>query len=172
MAMLIVAFRNFARALKSYSFQYISLYEISSSFWCEKISLEVCAIILDNILHIIPINRFHQPKDDRGVPLYIHGPFYVYWIVHHLDSWIKIDQLDVTCFIISLFTAQHVSDVSTSIFMSLWLTVDLFHVLFCSGSMCVDVTVWFGWLVWYPYAAWSSASACIRIPHHPSRTTP
>jgi len=28
--------------------------------------------------------------------------------------WIKRDQLDVTCFIISLFTAQHVSDVSTS----------------------------------------------------------
>ena len=40
--------------------------------------------------------------------------FYVYWTVHHLDSWIKRDQLDVTCFIISLFTAQHVSDVNTS----------------------------------------------------------
>ena len=27
--------------------------------------------------------------------------------------------------------------------------------------------------LWYPYAGWStSASACIRIPHHPSRTTP
>ena len=37
---------------------------------------------------------------------------YVYWTVHHLDSGIKIDQLDVTCFIISLFTAQHVSNVS------------------------------------------------------------
>jgi len=23
--------------------------------------------------------------------------------------------------------------------------VDLFHVLYCSGSMCVGVTVWFGW---------------------------
>ena len=33
---------------------------------------------------------------------------YVYWTVHHLDSWIKIDQFDVTCFIIWLFTAQHV----------------------------------------------------------------
>ena len=22
---------------------------------------------------------------------------------------------------------------------------DLFHVLYCSGSMCADVTVWFGW---------------------------
>jgi len=52
---------------------------------------------------------------------------------------------DVTCFIISLFTAQHVSNVSTSIFGSLRLIVDLFHVLYCSGSMCVGVTVWFGW---------------------------
>ena len=69
-----------------------------------------------------------------------------------LDSWIKIEQLDVTCFIISLFTAQHVSNVSTSIFRSLRLIVDLFHVLYCSGSMCVGVTVRFFWVVWYPYA--------------------
>ena len=25
------------------------------------------------------------------------------------------------------------------------LFVELFHVLYCSGSMCVHVTVWFGW---------------------------
>ena len=59
--------------------------------------------------------------------------------------WIKIDQLDVTRFIISPFTAQHVSNVSTSIFRSSRLTVDLFHVLYFSGSMCVGVMVWFGW---------------------------
>ena len=63
----------------------------------------------------------------------------------HLVFRIKTDQLDVTRFIISLFTAQHVSNVSTSIFRSLRLTVDLFHVLYCSCSMCVGVTVWFGW---------------------------
>jgi len=34
----------------------------------------------------------------------------VYWTVRHLDSWIERDQPDVTCFIISLFNAQHVSD--------------------------------------------------------------
>ena len=71
---------------------------------------------------------------------------YVYWTVHFLNSWIKIDQLDVTCFVISLFTAQLVSNVSTSIFRNLRLIVDLFHVLYCSGSMCVGVTVWFGWV--------------------------
>jgi len=57
---------------------------------------------------------------------------YVYWTVHYLDSWIKINQLDVTCFFISLFTAQHVSNVSTSIFRSLRLIGDLFHGLYCS----------------------------------------
>ena len=45
--------------------------------------------------------------------------FYVYWTVHNLNSWVKRDQLDVTCFIISLFNAQHVSDVNTSILRSL-----------------------------------------------------
>ena len=36
-------------------------------------------------------------------------------------------------------------DVTTSIFRNLRVIVDLFHVLYCSGSMCVGVTVWFGW---------------------------
>jgi len=36
----------------------------------------------------------------------------------------------------------------------------LLHELYCSGSMCVGVTLWFGW-----------GEACIRIPHHPSQTT-
>jgi len=52
---------------------------------------------------------------------------------------------NVTCFIISLFPAQYVSNVSTSIFRILLLIVDLFHVLYYSGSMCVGATVWFGW---------------------------
>jgi len=73
---------------------------------------------------------------------------YVYWTVRRLDGWIKMEKLDVTCFIISQFTAQHVSNVSTSIFRSLRLIVDLFHMLYFSGSMCVGVTVWFGWVEW------------------------
>ena len=31
------------------------------------------------------------------------------------------------------------------------LFVELFYVLYFSGSMCVGVTVWFRWVVWYPY---------------------
>ena len=38
------------------------------------------------------------------------------------------------------------------------LFVELFHGLYCSGSMRVGVTLRFGW----------GGVACIRIPHHPS----
>jgi len=41
------------------------------------------------------------------------------------------------------------------------LFVELFHGLYCSGVMCVGVTLWFV----------TSASACIRIPHHTNQTT-
>jgi len=62
-----------------------------------------------------------------------------------MTSWIKRDQLDATCFIISLFNAQHVSDVNTVHPSSgaCDLFVELFHGLYCSGSMCVGVTLWF-----------------------------
>jgi hypothetical protein len=51
------------------------------------------------------------------------------------------------------------------------LFVELFHGLYCSGSMCVGVRCGSAGVVWYPYAGWGSALACIRIPHHPSQTT-
>ena len=66
---------------------------------------------------------------------------YVYWTVHHLDSWIKIDQLDVTCFIISLFTVQRVSKVSTSIFRSLRL---ICWVISCVVLLSFDVCWCYG----------------------------
>ena len=56
------------------------------------------------------------------------GESYVYWTVHHLDSWVKRNQLDATYFII-LFNAQHVSDVKTSIFIRPFLFCVLFGVL-------------------------------------------
>ena len=56
------------------------------------------------------------------------------------------------------------------------LFVELFHGLYCSGTMCVGVTLWFGWggvVSGYSASVRStSASACIRIPHHPCQTTP
>jgi len=86
----------------------------------------------------------------------IYSVSYIYWTVHHLASSIKIDQLDVTCFIISLFNAQHAflfHYLMLIMFRMLVhpssgacdLFVALFHGLCFSGSMCVGVTLWFGW---------------------------
>ena len=61
--------------------------------------------------------------------------------MHYFDSWIKIDQLDVTCFIISLFNAQHVSDINTSILRSLRL---ICWVISWVVLIWFDV-VWLGW---------------------------
>jgi len=64
-----------------------------------------------------------------------------------LNGWIKRDQLDVTCFIISLFNVQHVSDVNTSILRSSrlicwvtsWVVLLWFDVCWCY------VVVWLWW---------------------------
>ena len=88
---------------------------------------------------------------------------YVYWTVHHLDSWIKRGQLDVTCFINSLFNAQYVSDVNTSILRSLrliFLVISWVVLLWYDVCWCY-VVVWLGWC-----GIRLQASACIRIPHH------
>ena len=78
--------------------------------------------------------------------------------MHHLDSWMKIDQLDVTCFIISLFNAQHVSNVSTSILRSLR--------LICWVISCV-VLLWYDVCWCYIWCGnRMQVSACIRLPHH------
>ena len=82
---------------------------------------------------------------DAGYPIFklnlanVLFDSYVYWTVHHLDSWVKRDKLDVTCFIISIFNAQHVSDVNTSILRSLrlmcwvisWVVLIWFDVCWC-----------------------------------------
>jgi len=62
----------------------------------------------------------------------------------HFSFWVKRDQLDATCFSITLFSAQHVSDVNTSILRSLqlipWVTSWV-----VSRSMCVGVTLQCGY---------------------------
>ena len=72
---------------------------------------------------------------------------YVYWTVHHLGSWIKRGQLDATWFIISLFNAQHVSDVNTSILRSLRLMCwVILWVLLLWFDVCWSyVAVWLWW---------------------------
>ena len=141
----------------------------------KSIVYESLFIKCDSFVHNEPVtDRSNICKQDRTS--------YVYWTVHHIDSWVKRDQLDVTCFIISLFNAQHVSDVNTSILRSLrlmcwvisWVVLIWFDVCWCY------VVVWLWWcsihtqvealVVAYSNAK-SSASACIQIPHLHSQTT-
>jgi len=94
---------------------------------------------------------------------------YIYWTVHRLVSWAKRDQLDVTCFIISLFNAQHVSDVNTSILRSLR--------LICWVISCV-LLIWFDvcwcyvvvWLWWFGIRM--QAQALVPQPAYGYHTTP
>jgi len=54
------------------------------------------------------------------------------------------------------------------------LFLELFHGLYCSGSMCVGVTLWFGWgsVVSVCRLKLVSLYSTIKmIPHHPSQTT-
>ena len=76
-----------------------------------------------------------------------HWRSYIYLTVHHLDSWVKGDQLDVTCFIISLLNAQHVSDFNTFILRSLQLIcwVISWVVLLWFDVCWIYVVVWLGW---------------------------
>jgi len=76
---------------------------------------KVNEIVHDDRRFTISDLSLHLPQISRTL-LY---ESYVYWTVHHLDSRVKTDQLDVTSFIISLFNAQHVSDVNTSFLRSL-----------------------------------------------------
>jgi len=55
----------------------------------------------------------------HGIREYIsvngHFESYAYWTVHHLDIWIKVDQLDDTCFIMSISSRKLLKmDVLTS----------------------------------------------------------
>ena len=98
---------------------------------------------------------------------------YVYWTVHHIDSWIKRDQLDFTCFIISLFNAQHVLDVNTSILRSLWLicwVISWVVLLWFNVCWCY-VAVWLWWCgirmqasacIWIPHQVWNIFPSCIN----------
>ena len=71
---------------------------------------------------------------------------------------------------ISLFNAQHVSDVNTSILRSLRLICCIISwvVLLCYDVCWCYVVVWLGWCgIWLQ----AEALACIRIPHHRSQIT-
>ena len=94
---------------------------------------------------------------------------YVYWTVHHLDSWVKRNQLDATYFII-LFNAQHVSDVNTTILRSLRLIRSYFMGCVWFGVCWRSASVWLWWCGVFMQSEALRASDCIKTPHHHSHT--
>jgi hypothetical protein len=60
----------------------------------------------------------------------------------------------------------HPSSVACDLF------VELFHGLYCSGTMCVGVTVWFGWggVVWCGVVSGCRLKQCFSL--HPDTTPP
>jgi len=51
------------------------------------------------------------------------------------------------------------------------LFVELFHGLYCSGTMCVGVALWFGWSGVVSGCKLKQCFSLHRIPHHSSQTT-
>ena len=76
--------------------------------------------------------------------------------MHHCNSWI-IEQLDITCYFISVLRAQHLSDINISIIRSLrlccWITISV--VLFLVRCM---LEIWCGWF-WMVSVLQAEASA-------------
>ena len=111
----------------------------------------------------VSLNSFKNngaSREDRHIFVSYLAQFFLEWEKSQTDSWIKRDQLDVTCFFISLFTAQHVSNVSTSILRSLRLTcwVISWVVLLWYDACCCYVVVWLGWC-----GIRMQASACVVL---------
>ena len=114
-------------------------------FWCVACYYNVpwiCSVVYKSY-HILRYRIIPQLISDKyiwqqsrnlslGLPKSLNHKFL--WNMYKYSSWIKINQLDVTRFIISTFTAQHVSNVSTPIFRSLR--------LICGFISCV-LLLWF-----------------------------
>ena len=85
---------------------------------CKPVFNIVCSVVLETALYLradcICIariyvwanlskkqgNAFVKIVSACSIELNVFYKSHVYWTVHHIGSWIKIDQLDVTCFII------------------------------------------------------------------------
>ena len=86
------------------------------------------------------------------------------------SCWLKRNQLDATCFIITLFSAQHVSDVNTSILRSLRLIRSYFMDCIWFGVCWRSVSVWLWWCGICMQSQALQTAYCIQIPHQNSHT--
>ena len=107
------------------------------------------------------LHIFYSQKDEIEIPLYER--------TGDSEILIKRDQLNVTCFTISLFTAQHISDVNTSIlrsFRPIWWVIAWVVWFWLDVCWCCVV------VVRYPYAGWSSLHTDTAPPQPNHNVTP
>ena len=141
----------YTRQSSTRSDKYQVLHRYSYFSWCWAHS---------RLKHVSKRNK-HPKKNCVPSWLYLQDYTWMHGQQNIKNCWIKRDQLNATCFIISLFNAQHVSDVNTSILRSLrliywvisWVVLLWFNVCWCY------VVVWLGWC-----GIRMRASAHIRIP--------
>ena len=112
-------------------------------------SLVICCLLLQSSNFFLVFNAFKEEGESIERKYRAEVTFMHEWYSRGKQcsgSWVKRDQLDVTCFIISLFNAQNVSDVNTSILRSLrliywvisWVVLLWFDVCWC-------FVVWLWW---------------------------
>jgi len=88
--------------------------------------------------------RMRNVSDKSLEKIKTHILSYVYWTVHHLDSWKETKLMSPALLFHYLMLNMlrmliHPPSGACDLF------VELFHGLYCSGSMRVGVTLWFGW---------------------------
>jgi len=111
-------------------YKYVMLIAFPPQRWFHERASMLCYVLLPCSLSVLPLG-----KKTRLLS-------YVYWTVHHGDSWIEKDQLDVTCYFFHFLCAQHVLDINISIIRSLrlfcWITTVV--VLFLAEACNTDTT--------------------------------
>jgi len=113
---LIVAFRNFAnapnKALRSWFQTFSLLWMLYSFFWLISLLLNFTCLLFGTLclfhLHVNMEQTDYWETSARKIQKPRYHPkersvtSSVYWAVRHCDSWGIKDQLDVTCYFISL----------------------------------------------------------------------
>ena len=102
-----------------------------------------------NLQHWLFVSAFIHVRNEsifRGM-IDIHERFEV--------NWIKIDQLMSLALLFYYLMLNIFRMLIQPSSGTCDLFVELFYGLYFSGTMRVGVTLWFGWVVWYPDAGWS-----------------
>ena len=107
------------------------------------------------------ITRLRDHADKSIIDQYLENhskQAYVYWTVHHCNSWRIKDQLDVTCYFISLLMCSACFGHQYILQQELATVLLNYHIGNLFSVRCV-LKIWCGW-VWVVSVLQAEASAC------------